>query len=230
MSSPALYSEALKELESTYGHPSLISRTYFRSLIQLQRVNNNDYKALLKFSQTVSGAVASLKNGGYQQELLSSSLLDAMKLPAEVQSRWGRRIAKSHPVCLTFQEFSTWLSLFVKGEMMAKHCITTPSTSTPHGKSSQKPGRQNSYAKPKFPPSVNSIAKKQSTPTTATKQTTAKESKTLTCLLFKVDHRLASCSKFISASMDERIKVIKEFCCYVRCLRRGHMMTDCLSR
>ena len=232
LSSPALCSEALKELESTYGHPSLISRTYFQSLIQLQRVNNNDYKALLKFSQTVSGAVASLKNGGYQHELQSSSLLDTitMKLPSEIQSRWGRRIAKSHPVCLTLQDFSSWLSLFVKGEMMAKHCITTPSTSTPHGKSSQKPGRQNSDAKPKFAPSVNSIAKKQSTPTTAVKQTATKESKTLTCLLCKGDHRLASCSKFMSASMDERIKVIKEFRCCVRCLSRGHMMTECLSR
>lgn len=232
LSSPALYSEALKELESTYGHPSLISRTYFQSLIQLQRVNNNDYKALLKFSQTVSGAVASLKNGGYHHELLSSGLLDTitMKLPSEVQSRWGRRIAKSHPVCLTLQDFSSWLSLFVKGEMMAKHCIITPSSSTPLGKSSQKPGRQNSDAKPKFPPSVNSIAKKQSTPTTAAKQTAAKESKTLTCLLCKGDHRLASCSKFTSASMDERIKVIKEFRCCIRCLSRGHQMADCLSR
>ena len=48
-SSPALYSQALKELESTYGLLSLISRTYFQSVIQLQRVNQNDHKAL-KFS------------------------------------------------------------------------------------------------------------------------------------------------------------------------------------
>ena len=76
LSSPALYSQALKELESTYGHPSLISRTYFQSLIQLPRVNQNDYKSLLKFSQTVNGAVTSLKSGGYSHELQSSSLLD----------------------------------------------------------------------------------------------------------------------------------------------------------
>ena len=69
LSSPALYSQALRELKSTYGHPSLISKTYFQSLIQLQQVNHNDYKALLKFSQTVNGAVASLKSGGYSHEL-----------------------------------------------------------------------------------------------------------------------------------------------------------------
>jgi hypothetical protein len=124
LSSPALYSQALKELESTYGHPSLISRTYFQSLIQLPRVNQNYYKALLKFSQTVNGAVASLKSGGYSHELQSSSLLDTItsKLPSEVQSRWGRQIVKKQPVCLNLQDFAAWLSNFVKGEMMAKHC------------------------------------------------------------------------------------------------------------
>ena len=40
-----LYSQALKELESTYGLLSLISRTYLQSVIQLQRVNQNDHKA-----------------------------------------------------------------------------------------------------------------------------------------------------------------------------------------
>ncbi|EFX61622.1 hypothetical protein DAPPUDRAFT_272423 [Daphnia pulex] len=37
LSSPALYQEALQELESTYGHPQIVSRTYIQSLIQLQR-------------------------------------------------------------------------------------------------------------------------------------------------------------------------------------------------
>ena len=116
LSSPALYLQALKELESTYGHPSLISRIYFQSLIQLPRVNQNDYKALLKFSQTVNGAVASLKSGGYSHELQSSSLLDTItgKLPSEVQSRWGRQIVKKQPVCLNLQDFATWLSNFVQ--------------------------------------------------------------------------------------------------------------------
>ena len=105
LSSPALYSQALKELESTYGHPSLNSRKYFQSLIQLPRVNQNDYKALLKFFQTVNGAVASLKSGGYSHELQSSSLLDTItgKLPSEVQSRWGRQIVKSNQSASTFK-------------------------------------------------------------------------------------------------------------------------------
>ena len=69
LSSPALYSEALKELESTYGHPSLISRTYFQSLIQLQRVNNNDYNF---FAQV------------FANSQWSSRILEKWRLPARI--------------------------------------------------------------------------------------------------------------------------------------------------
>jgi hypothetical protein len=123
LSSPALYNHALQELQSTYGHPQIVSRTYLQTLIQLPRINTNDYKALLKFSQTVNGAVSSLKSGGYQHELESSGFVSIIssKLPPEVQSRWGINIVRMHPACLTLQDFSLWLSTVVKVEMMAKH-------------------------------------------------------------------------------------------------------------
>ncbi len=75
LSSSALYSEALTELKNTYGHPQIVSRAYIQSLIELPKVNNNDYKTLLKFSQTLDEAVSSLKNGGYEHELKASGLL-----------------------------------------------------------------------------------------------------------------------------------------------------------
>jgi hypothetical protein len=60
----------------------------------LPKVNNNDNKTLLKFSQTFNGAISSLKNEEYEQDLLSSGLLEKIlsKLPAELQSRRGRKI------------------------------------------------------------------------------------------------------------------------------------------
>lgn len=59
LSSSASYSEALTELQNTYGHPQIVSRAYIQSLIDLPKVNQHDYRTLLKFSQTVNGAVAS---------------------------------------------------------------------------------------------------------------------------------------------------------------------------
>jgi hypothetical protein len=107
LSSPALYSEALSELEDTYGHPYIVSRAYFQTITNWPEVNNNDHKTLLKFSQTLNGAISSLKNGEYEQDLLSSALLETVlsKLPAELQSRWGRKMTKSHPISLTLQDF-----------------------------------------------------------------------------------------------------------------------------
>lgn len=43
LSIPVLYQQALQELELTYGHPQIVSRTYMQSLIQLPRINNNDH-------------------------------------------------------------------------------------------------------------------------------------------------------------------------------------------
>ena len=119
LSSPALYSEALSELEDTYGHPYIVSRAYFQTITNWPEVNNNDHKPLLKFSQTLNGAISSLKNGEYEQDLLSSALLETVlsKLPAELQSRWGRKMTKSHPISLKLQDFSSWINTFFKGEM-----------------------------------------------------------------------------------------------------------------
>ncbi|KAI9558390.1 hypothetical protein GHT06_015169 [Daphnia sinensis] len=51
LSSPALYEKALRELEETYGHPQLVSRSYIQSLINLPKLNMNDYKSFhLAFS------------------------------------------------------------------------------------------------------------------------------------------------------------------------------------
>jgi hypothetical protein len=42
-----------------------------------------------------------------------------VELPVELQSRWGVKIVKSHPVCLTSQDFSSWIHVIVKEQMMA---------------------------------------------------------------------------------------------------------------
>ena len=102
LSSPALYDTALQKLEETYGHPQLVSRSYIQTLINLPKVNMNDYKSLLKASQSINGSVASLKSGGREQELQSVTLMELVnsKMPSDIQSRWGKNISKNHPRCL----------------------------------------------------------------------------------------------------------------------------------
>ena len=102
LSSQALYDTALQELEETYGHPQLVSRSYIQTLINLPKVNMNDYKSLLKASQSINGSVASLKSGGREQELQSVTLMELVnsKMPSDIQSRWGKNISKNHPRCL----------------------------------------------------------------------------------------------------------------------------------
>lgn len=54
-------------------------------------------------------------------DLKASGLLEIIlfQLPAELQNRWEEKIVKSHSVCLTLQDFSSWIHVIVKEEMMA---------------------------------------------------------------------------------------------------------------
>ena len=69
------------ELEETYGHPKIVSRSYIQSLLNVPKINCNDYKSLLKVSQNINGSVSSLKSGGYQHELQSSRGVGNSNLP-----------------------------------------------------------------------------------------------------------------------------------------------------
>jgi hypothetical protein len=72
---------------------------YIRTILELPKVPHfNDYRALLGFSTSLRGAVSSLKNGGCENGLNSGGLLEIIlkKLPADIQSKWGKKIVKSH--------------------------------------------------------------------------------------------------------------------------------------
>ena len=143
LNDPALYEEALVELATSFGHFHLISRVYLRTILGLPRVSHlNDYPALLSFSSALRGAAASLRNGGYEAELTTGSLLELVldKLPGEIQSRWGKKIVKSYPECLTLREFVPWLHTIVKAEMVVKHSKLTQLP--PNTKQDRKQGRQ----------------------------------------------------------------------------------------
>lgn len=51
----------------------------------------------MNISNKIKGAVASLEHGGFQHELVSSSILDSIlqKIPNELQTKWGQKVVKS---------------------------------------------------------------------------------------------------------------------------------------
>lgn len=59
----------------------------------------------------------------YEFELNAGGLFESVvgKLPRELQSKWGKKVIKSHPEYLTLKDFIEWLHPIVKGEMVIKH-------------------------------------------------------------------------------------------------------------
>ena len=85
LNNPDMCDQAIHELENTYGNPHMVSRSYIRTLLHMSKVQNlSDYNALLKMSNTIRGAVSSLRAGGYGYELTSGTTLEMMldKIPS----------------------------------------------------------------------------------------------------------------------------------------------------
>ena len=109
LNDPSMYNEALKQLAYTFGNPILVSKSYVHTLLSLPRVTTmQDYTGLMSLSNKMKGAVSSLKHGGFEKELVSSTILESMlrKVPDEIQSKWGQKVVKNLPNCLTLVDFS----------------------------------------------------------------------------------------------------------------------------
>ena len=121
----------------------------------------NDYRVILNFSTSLRGAVSSLKNGGYENELNSGWMLEIIldQLPVEIQSKVGKKVVKIHLQLLTLQDFVPWFHAIVKAEMVVKHAkITSNPTEGKIGKQERNSGRLTS-SKPtqSIPPTILSI-------------------------------------------------------------------------
>jgi hypothetical protein len=224
LNDPALYEAALEELECTYCHPHLISRTYIRSILDLPKVLYfNDYRALLGFSTSLCGAVSSLKNGGYENELNSGGLLEIIldNLPADIQSKWGKKIVKLHPQFLTLQDFVPWLHTIVKAEMVVKHAKASNSQPTEGkaGRQDRKPGRQiQSKLNSPVSPTILSISTASNSNPKPKVPNTVQFKNLKECLVCNGNHKLQDCKKFSDLSAIARSDLIKKNGCCLRCL------------
>ena len=223
----SLYDAALEKLMCTYGHPHLISRTYIRTILDLPKVTHvYDYRAILGFSTSLRGAVSSLKNGGYEHELNSGGMLEIIleKLPADIQSKWGRKIIKTHPQLLTLQDFVPWLHTIVKAEMVIKHSksIINPTEGKGAKQERAKTGRQpNEKPTPSIPPTILSISTTTNPKSKSDKP--AQSDLKGECPMCNGKHKLQDCKKFTEFSIMDRGIFIKEHGCCLRCLVRGRL-------
>ena len=118
---------------------------------------------------------------------------------------------------------------------MAKHCQFNVAPVPPvKPKPGSKPGRQTDQ-RISSKPTINAIAQPVSSSTPVQSKPKSAQPpggsvKKLICLLCKGDHRLGQCESFIVKSLDQRMVVVKDNGCCLRCLSRGHMSKECTSR
>ena len=231
LNDPKMYATAWKELNQTYGHPQLVSKAYFRTLMNLPKVVDvNDYKNLLAFSTNLRGAVSSLRNGGFGAEVELSGWLEVIteKLPSNLQSKWGRKVMKSSPEILSLEDFSDWLHDYVKGEMAVKHVqlMSQPKDD----KQPKRDGNQGRRKDSKDSKPVTTIMATIAPTASAVPKSKTDEAKSAEhCPHCSGDHLLAKCSEFKSLAIEKRAETVRDLKCCFRCLRQGHVSKKCRS-
>ena len=221
LNDPSMYNEALKQLAYTFGNPILVSKSYVHTLLSLPRVTTmQDYTGLMSLSNKMKGAVSSLKHGGFEKELVSSTILESMlrKVPDEIQSKWGQKVVKNLPNCLTLVDFSDWFGRMMLGEMFVKHARFTSSSSVKErkGGKEEKSGKPSSKILNVATESVDSSADKK-------KNDRLKPS----CCCCKEAHWTSKCKEFASKPVAERDEIARTNGLCFRCLNKGHMKNDC---
>jgi len=220
LNDPMMYNEALKQLANTFGNPILVSKSYVHTLMNLPKVTSmQDYQGLMSLSNKLKGAVASLKYGGFERELVSSSTLESVlcKLPDEFQIKWGQQVMKNLPKPLTLIEFCDWFSSKMLGQMFVKHArySSTAVVKDRKGSKDEKGGKPSSKVLNVAIGSADSTADKK------------KERTKPSCCCCKEAHWTSKCKEFANKPVAERAEIARSNGLCFRCLNKGHMKNDC---
>ena len=105
------YYEALKELESRFGKPSLVVKVTLDRLRKTARVQNDKPQEVRNLSDVVSTTVWTLNKFGYESDLkaVTNVTLAVDKLSQELKIKWKDNTKATNLERPSLVDFSLWL-------------------------------------------------------------------------------------------------------------------------
>jgi len=226
--SETAYLEARKLLDRRFGNPEIVAENFKSKLRHWRQISDGDSRGLQDFSDFLIRCEEAMKTMNSMSELNSTQFLMTMsaKLPSYSGVKWCRhaydlRAKSGCPV--SFKDFSA----FVKQEAeVANDPIFSPDAlkkerkkTFPNYNSRQRPPAEKSTGRTFASSTIPEI------PRTLTQPASYSH-----CPECNGSHILQKCEKFISASVDERHRMIKTRGLCFRCLRPGHISSKCSSK
>ena len=212
------YYEALKELESRFGKPSLVVKVTLDRLRKTARVQNDKPQEVRNLSDVVSTTVWTLRKFGYESDLKAESniSLAVEKLSQELKIKWKDNTKATNLERPSLLDFSLWL----KGQadiyddcylkVSGKFSSQSPRNKTRFVGSSGMMERQNTFLS-------NFVSRPK--PTNSS------------CVMGDGQgHQLSSCPKFKALSVQERLDEVRKHGLCFSCLSPRHWLSNCSNQ
>ena len=212
------FSQAMKILESQYGHPSSVVKASLKRVTVGPRIERGYNNSLAKLRNNLRSCLEVLKdNENYKHEINASSNVERVvdRLPMHMQIEWVKKVPKIRDETKLNPTLQHVLELVerqlrIMNDPQYGHILTTKRKPIDPKNKLPKP--------PPKPPLQNQIST----------LTTNLENSGL-CPCCKGKHSLTNCESFVKKTPEERWEIIKNLKLCHLCLASGHMKAQCIS-
>ena len=212
------YYEALKELESRFGKPSLVVKVTLDRLRKTARVQNDKPQEVRNLSDVVSTTVWTFKKFGYESDLKAEAnvSLAVDKLSQELKIKWKDNTKATKLERPRLVDFSLWL----KGQAdIYDNCYPKVS-----GRFSSPPLKN----KVRFGGSSGVTERHNAFSSNFSSR--PKPSNSSCSMGYGQGHKLSFCPKFKALSVQERLNEVQKHGLCFSCLSPQHWLSNCSNQ
>ena len=208
------YYEALKELETRFGKPSLVVKVTLDKLRKTARLQNDKPQEVRNLSDVVSTTVWTFKKFGYESDLKAEAnvSLAVDKLSQELKIKWKDNTKTTNLERPSLVDFSVWLK--GQADIYDDCCYPSKFPSRPNknktGGSNGLNERQNTFSSNLSPhPKTTKFS----------------------CIMCDgQEHKLFSCPRFKALSVEERLNEVQRHKLCFNCFSPKHWFSNCSNK
>ena len=212
------YYEALKELESRFGKPSLVVKVTLDRLRKTPRVQNDKPQEVSNLPDVVSTTVWTFKKFGYESDLRAEAnvSLTVDKLSQELKIKWKDNTKATKLERPSLVDFSLWLK---DQADIYDDCYPKVSSRflSQSGKNKSRFGGSNGVTERQNAFSSNFTSR-------------PKPQKSACIMVDGEGHKLSSCPKFKALSVQERLNEVQKHGLCFSCLSPQHWLNNCVNQ
>ena len=212
----------MKTLKSNFGNPMVVSFLKLKSVLDLPQITNENRAGLRAFHQQLKSIITWLNSMGDTSAInsIENTTKAITRFPRFLRSKFYSdfKDAKWNNQSLNLTKFNTWL-----GNKVAE-LFNSISAIINHQEKQKQDFHKDSHhlEKDNRNPYCTFLALGEGT--------SNYQPNILQCWLYSKDHKIAECNQFVTLTVDERLRLVKNNKLCFSCLSNSHMIHNCKSK